>query len=228
MFEKREQAKWLGHLDVARAFERAVRMSELDVEYSQGFNPRPRISFPSALPLGATGEAEIVIIRLRTKISPRFVTELINSHLPSGIRIVSTTVKKGGHKVPPVSASEYLVTIDMPTGATTEDARRATEQLLAQSRIDYARESGGKRRTIDLRSGIESLAVLPDSRSNVAVLQMVLPQREFAVKPSEVVQALSSFLSGIRIRSIHRKRLIITEHGNYARKDSRSPNSYQQ
>ena len=56
-FRKGPEAQWLGHLDLMRVFERAVRMSGIDVAYTQGFNPRAKMSIASALPLGATADA---------------------------------------------------------------------------------------------------------------------------------------------------------------------------
>ncbi len=225
VFEKRDQARWLGHLDVARAFERAVRMSGLNVEYSQGFNPRPRISFPSALPLGATGENELVTIRLKTPYSPQDFMDAINSHLPTGIRVVSTTIRKGSHKLPTIRASEYLVTVDLPEGTTLEDAKNAVNQLMSLPVIVHERHSNHKMRTIDLRSGIESLTVCASTTAGGSVLRMILPQLDFAVKPSEVVECLCNLLPGIRIRSIHRKRLITKEIEH--KKRNRGPSTNQ-
>jgi len=42
-FRKGENARWLGHLDLLRAFERALRMARIGVAYTQGFNPRPKM-----------------------------------------------------------------------------------------------------------------------------------------------------------------------------------------
>ena len=39
-FEKGETARWLGHLDILRTFERAIRRAELPIAFSAGFNPR--------------------------------------------------------------------------------------------------------------------------------------------------------------------------------------------
>src|SRR5205823_11627002 len=51
-FEKGESARWLGHLDILRTFERAIRRAELPIAFSTGFNPREKIAFASALGVG--------------------------------------------------------------------------------------------------------------------------------------------------------------------------------
>ena len=63
-FEKGESVRWLGHLDLLRTFERAIRRAELPIAFSAGFNPRERLAFASALGVGVTGEAELATIEL--------------------------------------------------------------------------------------------------------------------------------------------------------------------
>ena len=41
-FEKGESVRWLGHLDILRTFERAIRRADLPIAFTAGFNPRER------------------------------------------------------------------------------------------------------------------------------------------------------------------------------------------
>ncbi len=59
-FKKGEEARYLSHLDFQRALQRLLRRAGLPLLYSSGFNPHPLISYASALPVGATGECEVV------------------------------------------------------------------------------------------------------------------------------------------------------------------------
>lgn len=63
-YKKGKEIAFLSHLDIWRAFSRLVRRAEIDVEFSQGFHPRPMISMGPALPVGATGEEELLDIFL--------------------------------------------------------------------------------------------------------------------------------------------------------------------
>ena len=56
VFEKSERIRHIGHLDIQRAVQRALRRSGLPVAYSQGFNPHILITFASALSTGACGK----------------------------------------------------------------------------------------------------------------------------------------------------------------------------
>ena len=54
-YRKAGRLRFLGHLDVARTIDRAVRRAKLPVAYSPGFSPRARISFVNPLPVGIAG-----------------------------------------------------------------------------------------------------------------------------------------------------------------------------
>src|SRR5438874_3489078 len=76
-FSKLGKVRWTSHRDVARMWERAFRRVSLPLAYTQGFSPRPKVSFGLALPTGAESLAEYLDVEL----DPR-VTEL-DEHLPA-------------------------------------------------------------------------------------------------------------------------------------------------
>src|SRR6266700_2916279 len=87
-FEKGEPVRWLGHLDMLRTFERAIRRAELPIAFSTGFNPRERITFASALGVGVTGGAELMTIELTDTVEPPAIVADLNDKLPAGIQIL--------------------------------------------------------------------------------------------------------------------------------------------
>ena len=60
VFEKSYPVRHIGHLDLMRTMQRALRRSGLPVRYSQGFNPHIKLSFASPLSVGIVGEREIM------------------------------------------------------------------------------------------------------------------------------------------------------------------------
>ena len=51
-FEKGGYTKYISHLDLLRVFKRAFKVMGLDIKYSQGYNPHPKMSFAQPLSLG--------------------------------------------------------------------------------------------------------------------------------------------------------------------------------
>src|SRR5438067_4554565 len=63
-FSKLGKIRWTSHRDVARMWERAFRRTALPLAYTQGFSPRPRVSFGLALPTGHESVAEYLDLEL--------------------------------------------------------------------------------------------------------------------------------------------------------------------
>ncbi len=69
-FAKTGLLRWIGHRDLQRLWERVLRRADLRLSMSQGFHPKPRINFPSALALGVEGIDEVIEVELAQSITP--------------------------------------------------------------------------------------------------------------------------------------------------------------
>ena len=79
---------FIGHLDMVRLWERALRRTDLACAYSEGFNPRQKMSFGPPLPLGFTSECEFLDIYFERWMNPEAVKDALNKTLPRGIEII--------------------------------------------------------------------------------------------------------------------------------------------
>ena len=86
-FATDDTVKWVGHLDFARAWERAIRRAGLPLAYSQGFNAQARIHFAAALPVSFTGQAEVVDVFLNEELAPEEFLARLQAALPTRIRL---------------------------------------------------------------------------------------------------------------------------------------------
>lgn len=87
-FVKKDEFKYLSHLDLIRIISRAVARAGLKPVYSKGFNPKPKISFSNPTPLGIESFAEYCDIELINDVEAVKFTELMNGVLPEQIKIV--------------------------------------------------------------------------------------------------------------------------------------------
>lgn len=235
-FEKGESVRWLGHLDILRTFERAVRRANLPVAFSSGFNPRERIAFASALGVGVTAAAELATLELTESVEPAQIVERMNEKLPAGIRL------SAAEEIPEVGSrdllnsfnrAEMLITCDCPPETTPESAQGAADSLLARAELLIDREREGRTRKMDLRPLIHSIHVeeLIPPRESVScekgshdqatenpkidrrlVLRMVLALgQDGAAKPQEIITLLAESLPGLSLRRAHRARLLTEE-----------------
>ena len=70
VFEKGPRLRLIGHLDLMRAMQRALRRSGLPIRYSQGFNPHILLTFAAPLNLGAVGMREVMEVPVEGEVAP--------------------------------------------------------------------------------------------------------------------------------------------------------------
>lgn len=87
-FSKTGQAKYISHLDTNRVFSRAFARAKINLWYTQGFNPRPYMSFSLPLSLGVESFCENVDIKIIDDLTDEEIKVRVNNALPLGIRIV--------------------------------------------------------------------------------------------------------------------------------------------
>lgn len=87
-FSKTGQAKYISHLDTNRVFSRAFARAKINLWYTQGFNPRPYMSFSLPLSLGVESFCENVDIRIIDDLTDEEIKVRVNDALPLGIRII--------------------------------------------------------------------------------------------------------------------------------------------
>lgn len=87
-FTKLGYLKFISHLDLVDLFQRTLFQNKVDVKFSEGFNPHPRMSIAYPLPLGIESNSEYMEIYLNSKIDLKDFLIKMNERLPHGIKIV--------------------------------------------------------------------------------------------------------------------------------------------
>ncbi|MDR1572484.1 MAG: TIGR03936 family radical SAM-associated protein [Clostridiales Family XIII bacterium] len=113
-FEKKGMMIYVSHLDIQRLFQRAVKRAKLDLKYSGGYSPHPRLSFAQPLSLGHYSIAEYLEFETNGgHLHPGEIEGLFNRLLPAGVRIVDAwQLQEGGKSVSSlVAAAKYRIEI---------------------------------------------------------------------------------------------------------------------
>jgi radical SAM-linked protein len=179
-FRKQDDLRLISHRDLARAWERLLRRATVRPVMSEGFHPRPRMSFPSALAVGVAGLDEVVEMELVDPWQPDELQAVLGPRCPAGLVIYSIEI------LPPLSRQAQVrrVAFEMPVPADRlEGLSRRIDDLLHADCHFIERPDGHK--PIDLR------ALLEDVQVNDGVLRMqmrVTPKG--SVRPREVLAAL--------------------------------------
>lgn len=87
-YTKKGKAVYLSHINVMNIFQAAFQRAGIDIEYSEGYNPKPKLEFAHPLSLGIESEYEIVsAFLINCKDQEKTIVERINRKLPEGIEV---------------------------------------------------------------------------------------------------------------------------------------------
>lgn len=179
-FRKEGDLRLTSHRDLARTFERLFRRCCIRLAMSQGYHPKAKLSFPSALSLGIRGVDELVEVELAERLSADETVERLNTNAPAGLIIESARVLQPGEKK--ARLERFCYEIAVPPGRVPP-VRTSIENLLTQS--SFLIERDGRDKPVDLRAGLDH-AELSDG-----VLRFsVFAPPAHSVRPREVLEAL--------------------------------------
>lgn len=200
-FRKYGPLRFIGHLDVMRFFQKAVRRAGVDVAYSGGFSPHQIMSFAAPLGVGLESNGEYMDMEVNSLTSCGEVKKNLNAASAPGIEIVSVKIlpEKAGNAMASVAAASY--TVKFREGREPEFLKRhsmessmddaavcaALSSFLAKEHIPYTKETKKGVREMDLRPGIYEFSW---DGSKKAFFILLDASSAGNIKPAQVLEAL--------------------------------------
>lgn len=195
---KTGRLRFLSHHDLMRVLERAIRRSGVPVEYSEGFNPRPRISYHTALAVGIESNDEPVDIELGVWKPPLEVQRAIADQLPEGLSLVACEPVRIGSQ-DKIDTTSYEITFNPLAGrngpgegespqarAVAPPLQADIDRLLASREAFVTRVNPKSKRRINIRPYIADIRFLDTTR--LLLVLRVTP--EGTARPEEVLSLL--------------------------------------
>jgi len=213
-YAKRGRLRFASHRDVARVFERALRRAGVPMAHSQGFSPRPKISWQGAVPTGVSSEAEYVELQLARRVDPQVLLEQLRAALVTGVEPLEAGEAALSDRLGDrLEVSRWR--LDFP-GVPVERLTAAVEQLLAAEHVEVQRMGKNGLRALDVREPLVSADVVdgalhggrgtalgdrdparepdaddgPKNADPYGILVVVVRQTTPAVRPDDVLNAL--------------------------------------
>ncbi len=203
-FKKEGLTRFISHLDTMRTFERAFRRANLPIAFTQGFNPRPKITFAQALSVGVTSSSEYMDVEFYEDVSVDDVAFKLNQVLPEGIKILDVKVADEKLALSMLNGATYIVTVVLGEVAL-EELKKCLKCLLQHEEIIIEKKTKSGKKLVNIAPLIYNLD-LADNCGDTAKIAMSLSMgQQGNVAPMTVIQQLESILEkNLQVVSIHR------------------------
>ncbi len=184
--------RFIGHLDIMRLFQKAIRRAKLDVAYSKGFSPHQIISFAAPMPLGMTSEGEYFDGDFVSVTSTQDMMDRLNATMPEGVKVLDIVQLEEGAKpsMSVVTASDYYIyKNDECENDYLYKLMKALEGFIAQDSIEILKKTKTKEEISDIKPGIYKL-----EKKDEGIYMLLASGSVLNLKPELVVEALCKYL----------------------------------
>jgi radical SAM-linked protein len=204
-FTKLGKVRFTSQRDVARMWERALRRAELPLAYTEGFSPRPQLSFGLALPTTCESLAEyldVVLDDQRPETAGIDIDALparLSALLPDGVDVEESALfeRRAGSLQQQVTSCSWTMRL---AGVTRDELGILIAALLAAPTVPIVRERKGREEHDDLRPSVLALAMAeslddragtttPRGAASIGVVAELATQPR-GVRPIELVRGL--------------------------------------
>jgi len=195
-FKRSTALRFLSHLDQQRLFQRAFRRANINIEYSQGFNPHPKMSFALAMSVGLTSDCEYGDVIVSGELDCNDFKTRMNAVLPNGLEIISAKVCDEGKASLSSSLEKgyYGLKVKLVPEVNFENTDQIIKSYLKLPVINIQkRNKKGKMVEKDIRPFVESISICQeDDKNDQANVNMTLVYIEQqCVKPELVLESIN-------------------------------------
>ena len=185
-YAKEGVAVALSHLETMTALLRTFRRANLSIPHSQGFHPKPKVSFGPACPVGTESLAEYLDLELFGVQEAAEIGRRVAGNLPEGLRLLSCEPVAAGAAPLARTIRGLEYSVELPEGAP-DVAQRLVEFAGGPERTVLREREGKQPIVIDLKKSVERIAA-----ENGRALRFTLRagENEAVARPSELLSAL--------------------------------------
>lgn len=189
-FAKQGAMKFIGHLDIMRYFQKAVKRAGIDVAYSEGFSPHMIMSFAAPLGVGVTSTGEYFDMEIKTPMVSKEAVERLNNAMVEGMEVLSFRQVPDGKAsiaMSLVAAADYYVAFREGM-EPAENWKDEVEGFMAQPEILVVKKTKKNEKEVDVKPFIYDLHIEGDK----IFLQLAAGSVK-NTKPEVVMEAFYAF-----------------------------------
>lgn len=195
-FEKTGDMIYISHLDVQRLLQRAFRRAEIELSFSQGFNPHPKMSYGNALALGVESYGEYVDIEIEDNISPQDMLDRMNEKLPDGMKFIKCIELAGGERAlaPNIVYGDYEFVVPN-AGLSCEKVQEYVDNIISAKEILTTKLNKKKKVVeLDIRPMIKSIELESVNDSEIVIKAILVTGSKQNLNTNVFIPKLLEFL----------------------------------
>lgn len=188
-FYKHGAMKFIGHLDMMRYFQKAIRRADIDVTYTTGFSPHQVMSFAAPLGVGLESDGEYLDIETRGNMNGQAILDALNETMAEGIGICSVKALPENAKGAMASVAAAGYRVSFRKGYEPDfDIQAAIKAFMEKPALLVTKKTKRGEKELDLKPGIYEFFAEDDS-----IYMLVDASSSGNIKPKLVLEALFSF-----------------------------------
>lgn len=154
-FSKYGALRFIGHLDVMRFFQKAIRRAEIDIAYSGGFSPHQIMSFAQPLGIGLESNGEYMDIEVNSVTTATDMLQKLNAQMVEGIEVLEIKLlpEGAGNAMASVAAATYTIRFREGYEPSFDYASKLPE-FFAQEEIVVTKQTKRSESTFDMKPSI--------------------------------------------------------------------------
>lgn len=196
-FSKRGRARFFGHLELINIFLRSIRRAGIEVGYSEGYHPMPKISFEDTLPIGMESLCETFYLTVTDYTQPELIVRILKEQLPEGLSVIDCkehvpVVREGSPKT-------YSYEVSLRSGSFCAESLKSYE---INPNIEIERiNKKGKRKSLNLKELVKTIKIESHNRLEMSlssesgnmvrpfeVLKKIFPLSDEEIKMARIVK----------------------------------------
>ena len=183
---------FIGHLDLLKVFQRAIKRAELPIAYSNGFNPHQIIGFALPLPLGMSSVGEYVDFELKYEIDIETIMTSLNNTMPEGIKIIDTRKFTDNDKSFAAEVVAALYEIYLPN--CIENFSNVIKDMLSLDKLEIGRTSKRKTKIVDIKGDIFFIEEICGSAEGTSFKALISAGSQQNLKPELLVKYIYGYI----------------------------------
>lgn len=217
-FAKYGSMKFIGHLDMMRYFQKAMRRADIDIAYSEGYSPHQIMSFAAPLGVGVTSEGEYLDIEVHSTESSKEALKALNEAMAEGVQVLEykELPEETKNAMSSVAAADYMVFFkdNAKNPFTFEELSEALKGFYQkQEEILITKQTKKSEKVMDLKPLIYELKAI-EAVTEASTLLGTEAVTDLAVSPGFFLQVCTGSTDNVK------PELVLSAFADYCREHS--------